>query len=196
LNVYLRLRLTCLLLSAICCCRLCLLRVLLDTCPFCFLQYTALPTFSNCSLFFYLEFRSGCAPPPLSWGACHTSATVTILSLSKHTEAGGTTSTFSSQLVHLQFHQGVPLYHPLEIREPTLFSTCLFYFSASYLLFSLVFSLFFPGWGSVSPGGYADLAKSFLWEYQVPLSSPAALSLSSRLGAGIWRPKCPPGFSV
>jgi hypothetical protein len=32
-------------------------------------------------------------------------------------------------------------------------------------------SLFFPGWGSVCPGGYADLAQDCLWEYHVPLSS-------------------------
>jgi hypothetical protein len=38
-------------------------------------------------------------------------------------------------------------------------------------------SLFFPGWGSVCPGGYADLAQGFLWEYHVPLSSPCGLCL-------------------
>jgi hypothetical protein len=61
-DVYLRLRLTCLLLSAICCCRLCLFRVLLDTCPICFLQFTALPAFCNCHLFFYLQFVWGVGP--------------------------------------------------------------------------------------------------------------------------------------
>jgi hypothetical protein len=64
-NVYLRLQLTCLLLLAICCCRLCLFRVLLDTCPFCFLQYSALPAFCNCRLylFIYLQFMWGVALP-------------------------------------------------------------------------------------------------------------------------------------
>jgi hypothetical protein len=33
-------------------------------------------------------------------------------------------------------------------------------------------SLFFPRWGSVCPGGYADLAQGCLWKYRVPLSSP------------------------
>jgi hypothetical protein len=37
-------------------CSLCLFRVLLDTCPFCFLQYAALPNCCNCSLLYYLEF--------------------------------------------------------------------------------------------------------------------------------------------
>jgi hypothetical protein len=33
-------------------------------------------------------------------------------------------------------------------------------------------SLFFSGWGSVCPGGYADLAQGCLWKYCIPLSSP------------------------
>jgi hypothetical protein len=33
-------------------------------------------------------------------------------------------------------------------------------------------SLFFPGWLSVCPGGYADLAQGCLWEYCILLSSP------------------------
>jgi hypothetical protein len=61
-NVCLRLQLTCLLLSAICCFRLCFFRVLLDARPFCFLQYTALPTFCNCRLFFYIV-HVGSGPP-------------------------------------------------------------------------------------------------------------------------------------
>jgi hypothetical protein len=42
------------------------------------------------------------------------------------------------------------------------------------LLFLLLITqfLFFPGWRSVCPGGYADLAQGCLWEYHVPLSSP------------------------
>jgi hypothetical protein len=39
------------------------------------------------------------------------------------------------------------------------------------------FFSFFPGWGSVCPGGYADLAQGCLWEYRVPLSSPGGLLL-------------------
>jgi hypothetical protein len=47
-----------------------------------------------------------------------------------------------------------------------LFATCLF---CCYWLFSFSF---FPGWGLVCPGGYADLAQGCLCEYHVPLSSP------------------------
>jgi hypothetical protein len=46
---------------------------------------------------------------------------------------------------------------------PTLFAMCLY---CSYCLL-LSFS-FFPGWGSVYPGGYADLAQGCLWEYRIP----------------------------
>jgi hypothetical protein len=48
----------------------------------------------------------------------------------------------------------------------------------SFLLLLLIiqfFSLFFPGWGSVCPGGYADLAQGCLWEYHMLLSSPCCL---------------------
>jgi hypothetical protein len=50
---------------------------------------------------------------------------------------------------------------------PTLFPMFLY---CSYCLL-LSFS-FFPGWRSVCPGGYADLAQGCLWEYHVPLNSP------------------------
>jgi hypothetical protein len=43
-------------------------------------------------------------------------------------------------------------------------------------------SLFFPGWGSVCPGGYADLAQGCLWEYCIPLSSPCGLRLPKPSG--------------
>jgi hypothetical protein len=67
-NVYLGLQLTCLLLSAICCCRLYLFSVLLDACPFSFLQYTALPAFCNCSLFFLCSLHVGsCPSSTLRW---------------------------------------------------------------------------------------------------------------------------------
>jgi hypothetical protein len=49
----------------------------------------------------------------------------------------------------------------------TLFAMCLY---CSYCLL-LSFS-FFPRWGSVFSGGYADPAQGCLWKYHVPLSSP------------------------
>jgi hypothetical protein len=47
------------------------------------------------------------------------------------------------------------------------------------VVYSVCFS-FFPGWGSVCPGGYVDLAQGCLWEYRVPLSSPGGLRLLSQ----------------
>jgi hypothetical protein len=98
-------------LSASCCCMLYLLqisgmtlhspspayllfRVLLDACPFCFLQYSPtsiLPV--AIPVLFYLEFMWGGACPPLSSAAV----------LSKHTGGRGATPAFSGQLVYLQF---------------------------------------------------------------------------------------------
>jgi hypothetical protein len=55
----------------------------------------------------------------------------------------------------------IPLPRFSELGCPTLFAMCLY---CSYCLL-LSFS-FFPGWGSVCPGGYADLAQGCLWEYR------------------------------
>jgi hypothetical protein len=60
---------------------------------------------------------------------------------------------------------------------PTFFATCLL---CCYCL-SFSFS-FFPGWGSVCPGGYAGLVQGCLWEYCVPLSSPCGLHLPKPSG--------------
>jgi hypothetical protein len=54
----------------------------------------------------------------------------------------------------------------LALRVPC--SLC--YVSFLLLLF-MQFVFFSPGWGSVCPGGYADLAQGCLWEYHVLLSS-------------------------
>jgi hypothetical protein len=72
------------------------------------------------------------------------------------------------------------------ISSPPFFGTqgappsllCVFFFLL--LLFIQVFFSFFPGWGSVCPGGYIDVAQGCLWEYHVPLSSPGGLLLSSQ----------------
>jgi hypothetical protein len=94
---------------------------------------------------------------------------------------GAATPAFSSQLVYLQFCEGLPL-PPLWLSgHPSLFAMCLFCYCC--LLFSLVFFSFFPGWVSVCPGGYADLAQGCLWEYHVPLSSPGGLHLPKWSGS-------------
>jgi hypothetical protein len=55
-----------------------------------------------------------------------------------------------------------------------------------------VFFSFFPGWGSVCPGSYADLAQGCLWECHVPLSSPCDLHLPKQSWcwhlAAMWEP--------
>jgi hypothetical protein len=150
------------------------------------------------SFFFFFTVHMGSGPPLLSGGACHLRATIGILAFSKHTGAGGATPAFSGPLVYLQFTWGnAP--PPLSGAQGTLPSLlCVFFFfSAACLLFSLVFSSFvFSGWGSVCPGGYADLAQGCLWEYHVSLSSAGGLQLPSRIGAGIWQHRTPPGFSI
>jgi hypothetical protein len=74
---------------------------------------------------------------------------------------------WSTQLVYLQFREGFPSPNLWRSVRPTLFPMCLY---CSYCLL-LSFS-FFPGWRSVSPGGYAALAQGCLWEYRVLLISP------------------------
>jgi hypothetical protein len=72
--------------------------------------------------------------------------------------------------------------------HPTLFATCLF--CCYCLLFS--FFPFSPGWGSVCPGGYADLAQGCLWEYHMLLSSSCGLHLPKLSGCwhleAVWEP--------
>jgi hypothetical protein len=79
-------------------------------------------------------------------------------------------------LVYLRFCEGFPLppFMALRVHHP------LCYLSFLLLLFiiQLFFLFFFPGWGSVCPGGYGDVAQRCLWEYHVPLSSPFGLHLS------------------
>jgi hypothetical protein len=53
----------------------------------------------------------------------------------------------------------------------------------SFCCYWLSFSFsFFPGWGSVCPGSYADLAQGCLWDYYVPLSSPCGPHLPKLSG--------------
>jgi hypothetical protein len=111
-NVYLRLRLTCHLLSPSAAAgfiadlrnelythqtpQALFIWVLLDECPFCFLQYTALLACCNCSPFLFGVCMGMCTPP-LSGAVCH------AFPFSKHTGGGGATPTFSSWLVYLEF---------------------------------------------------------------------------------------------
>jgi hypothetical protein len=81
--------------------------------------------------------------------------------------------------------KGLPLPQSLGLGAPCpLCYVSFFFYSAACLLFSLFFFSFFPpGWGSVCPGGYADLAQGCLWEYCVPPSSPGGLRLPKESGS-------------
>jgi hypothetical protein len=72
-----------------------------------------------------------------------------------------------TRLVYLQFQEGFPSLPLWHSGHPTLFAMCLY---CSYCL--LLSFCFFPGWGLVCPGDFADLAQGCLCEYHVPLSSP------------------------
>jgi hypothetical protein len=85
---------------------------------------------------------------------------------------------FSSQLVYLQFCEGFLLPRSLALRVPH--PLCYMSFFVIVVVFSVWFFFsFLPGWGSVCPGGYADLAQGCLWEYHMPLTSPGGLLLLS-----------------
>jgi hypothetical protein len=131
-NVYLRLRLTCHLLSAICCCRLYLCRsqewalhspslagfvYLAFSWPHAPFVFSSIHSYQPVAIavFFYLQFMWRGALLPLSGGVCLTSASVTSLLLSKHTGGGGvplaSSLTYSSR-------EGVLLPHSPELRVP------------------------------------------------------------------------------
>jgi hypothetical protein len=71
------------------------------------------------------------------------------------------------------------------ISPPPLFGTqgalpsLLVVFFVVIVYYSVFFS---PGWGSVCPGGYADLSQGCLWEYHVLLSSPCGQCLPKPSG--------------
>jgi hypothetical protein len=125
-NVYLRLWLTCLLLSASCCWRLYWLQI------------------SGMSLTFTEPHRLCLFRVLLG-----VMATVTSLPFCKHTGGGGTTPAFSGQRVYLQFHEGLPLTPSSVLRAPC--PLCYMSFCCCCLLFS--FFLFFSLGGGQSVQG-------------------------------------------
>jgi hypothetical protein len=84
----------------------------------------------------------------------------------------GATSAFSSLACVFTVLWGIPLPTSSALSAPHLCAHVFFVLIAYYSV-----SLFFPGWGSVCPGGYADLAQGCLWEYHVPLHLPCGLHL-------------------
>jgi hypothetical protein len=65
------------------------------------------------------------------------------------------------------------------------------------LLIIQVFFSFFPEWGLVCPGGYADLAQGCLWSTACCLAHLVVCIFPRCLGTAVWW-QCgsPPGFSV
>jgi hypothetical protein len=158
--------------------RLCLLRVLLGATStatsFPLSKHTGggdtAPTFSGRCVYLQLTWEVGF--PRLLW-RFPPSATFTSFP-APGCWACAAAPDFSSRLVVRDF----PSPHLRRSGCPALFAMCLF--CCYCLLFS--FFSFFLGWGSVCPGGYADLVQDCLWEYHVPLSSPCGLHLPKRSG--------------
>jgi hypothetical protein len=92
----------------------------------------------------------GSAPPPLSDGAFHMTATVTSLPLSKFAGQVPPLLPSLASLFIYSSHEGVPLPHSPELRAPH--PLCYFFFFSCLFIIQFFFSLFFPGWGSVCPG--------------------------------------------
>jgi hypothetical protein len=108
----------------------------------------------------FIYSHVGGVPSPLSNGTFLTQPLLQAFPL-QGCWAGAATPAFSGLLVYLQFHEGVP-FPPLQCSGLlAVFAVCLF-----LLLFIIQFVVFsfFPGWGSVCPGDYADLGQGCLWE--------------------------------
>jgi hypothetical protein len=95
--------------------------------------------------------------PPLLWSFPPTTAFASFPAPDCWAHAPAPTLSGQAWLVYLQFREGFPspaLQHSVCL---TLFTKCL------YCSFCLLLSFsFFPGWGSVCPGGYAVLAQGCL----------------------------------
>jgi hypothetical protein len=150
--------------------RLCLLRVLLGVTAtatsFPLSKHTGAcgttPTFSGWRVYLQFTWKAGLPPSPVEFSSHHCFYKFSCSWLLGSAAAPA----FSGRLVYLQFSGRLPLPLSSALRVSTLLALCLF---CCCLLFSFSF---FPGWGSVCPGGYADLAQGCQWEYRMPLSSP------------------------
>jgi hypothetical protein len=105
--------------------------------------------FSQACMFIYSSHRKWVFPP-LVWSFPHTAAFTSFPTFGCW--ACAAVPAFSSRLV--RDFPCTPLWWS---GHPAFFATCLF------CCYCLLFSFsFFPGWGSVRPGGYADLAQGCL----------------------------------
>jgi hypothetical protein len=122
---------------------------------------------SQACVFLYSSREVGLPPSPVEFSSLHHSHKLShTWLLGAHPRSLRSLSS-QARLVYLQFWEGFPSLLLQHSGRPTLFATCL------YCFYCLLLSFFFsPGWGSVCPRSYADLALGCLWEYRVPLRSP------------------------
>jgi hypothetical protein len=109
----------------------------------------------------FFTVHVGSAPSPFSSGAFLTTATVTSFPTPRL--LGGPCHScplWPTCLFIVLWGIAPPSLFGAQSAPPSLLRV----FCCCCLLFSLVFFSFFPGWGSVCPGGYADLAQGCLWE--------------------------------
>jgi hypothetical protein len=120
--------------------------------------------FFQAGLFIYSSHRKW-AFPPLLWSF---PPTITFTSFpTPGYWAGATTPAFSSQLVYLQFHEGLPLLPLRHSWHPTLFSMCLFYCCYYSVCFFLFFSL---------GGGWSVQGAMLIWPRVVCGSTTCSLA--------------------
>jgi hypothetical protein len=133
--------------------RLCLFRVLMP--PFFFIQYSALHTCCNCSLFLFSVQVGWCPSPTLLWSMPHDSHCYKLSPL-QGCCSGSAAPAFSGQLVYLQFAWGsAPL--PLSRAQGALPSLLhVFFFFSCLFIIQFGFFLFFP-WAEVS------LSRKLCW---------------------------------
>jgi hypothetical protein len=126
--------------------------------------------------------------PPLLWSFPPTATFTSFPTLGCW--ACATAPAFSGSACLFTVLWGIPLPLPFRAQGAPPFLLCVFFVVIAYYS---VFS-FFPGWGSVCPGGYADMAQGCLWEYHVPLSSPCGPCLPKSSGccslAAAQEPSC------
>jgi hypothetical protein len=142
-------------------CRLCLLRVLLGmtttATSFPLSKHTGggdtAAAFSGLRVYLQFAWEVGLPLSPVEFSSHHHFYKLSrswLLGVCRH-----------SCLLQPACCEGFPLPPSLVLRAPHP----LFYVSFLLLLLLIqVFFLFFPGWGSICPGGYADLAQGCLWD--------------------------------
>jgi hypothetical protein len=161
-KVCLRLRPTSLLLSAVCCCRLCLsspgLMPLLFSSVY---SPTHLLQLQSLLLLFRVQVGR-CLSPTLQWSVPHFSHCCRPSPLQAHWGRWHHTHLlWSACLFTVRVWSALP--QSPELRAPCPLCYVSFFFQL-LVYYSIWFSLFFfPGWGSVCPGGYGDLAHGCLW---------------------------------